>query len=233
MPDMKSYLDYEGLTIYNGKIQAQMNKKVDAVTGKGLSTNDFTTEEKDKLEGLKNYILPASDEDTLGGVVINSTEDPIPEKTALKVDATGKAFVDWSEAPMASTTRAGIVKLGEGFKLDENGNVAVDDESITAGSVAWTSITGKPDLATKADLTNVYTYKGSVATYAALPTENLTAGDVYNVETTGMNYAWTGTKWDDLGGSFEISTITASQIDALFNDEPPQVEVPGDGEGNI
>ena len=29
--------------------------KVDAIVGKGLSTNDFTTLEKEKLDGLENY----------------------------------------------------------------------------------------------------------------------------------------------------------------------------------
>lgn len=216
MPDPKSYLDNEGLAYYNTKIQGQLGKKVDAVTGKGLSSNDFTTAEKEKLEGLSTYILPATSNEALGGVKVAQTTDPVPTKTALKADATGKAFVDWSEAPAASTTQAGLIKLGEGFKLDEDGNVAVDGESVTAGGVAWDDITGKPELAMKSDLTNVYTYKGSVATYASLPTENLSAGDVYNVESTGMNYAWTGTEWDDLGGSFEISTITNDQIDQLF-----------------
>lgn len=32
-----------------------ISTKVDKVTGKGLSTNDFTTEEKNKLKGLSNY----------------------------------------------------------------------------------------------------------------------------------------------------------------------------------
>lgn len=214
-----AYLDQAGLAHYNSKIQTQMGKKVDAETGKGLSTNDFTTAEKEKLEGLSTYTLPATDEETLGGVKVAQTTNPVPTKTALKADAAGTAFVDWSEAPTASATQAGLIKLGTGLKLDEDGNVIVDDEAVTAGAVAWSDITGKPELATKSDLTNVYTYKGSVATYAALPTENLTAGDVYNVEATGMNYAWTGTKWDDLGGSFEISTITTEQIDALFADE--------------
>lgn len=33
-------------------LQANIDKKVDAVTGKGLSTNDYTTDEKTKLEGI-------------------------------------------------------------------------------------------------------------------------------------------------------------------------------------
>lgn len=44
--------------------------KVDKVDGKGLSTNDYTTEEKQKLNSLENYTLPLSTKDTLGGVKI-------------------------------------------------------------------------------------------------------------------------------------------------------------------
>ena len=36
-------------------LQEQVSNKVDKVEGKGLSTNDYTTEEKQKLAGLKNY----------------------------------------------------------------------------------------------------------------------------------------------------------------------------------
>lgn len=43
-------------------------------------------------------------------------------------------------------------------------------------------------------------YKGSVATYADLPT-NASEGDVYNVVKTDVNYAWTGAEWDPFGSS--------------------------------
>ena len=36
-------------------LQKNIDKKVDKVSGKGLSTNDFTTEEKEKLATLENY----------------------------------------------------------------------------------------------------------------------------------------------------------------------------------
>lgn len=60
-------------------------------------------------------------------------------------------------------------------------------------------------------LAGVYTYKGSVAKYENLPTEGLTAGDVYNVEeahegnAAGTNYAWTGSAWDALAGIVDLS----------------------------
>lgn len=84
-----------------------------------------------------------------------------------------------------------------------------------AGSVAWDNVTGKPDLALKSDISSVYRYKGSVTNYASLPEENNSVGDVWNVEATGMNYAWTGSKWDALGESFTIESITNAEIDEI------------------
>lgn len=62
-------------------------------------------------------------------------------------------------------------------------------------------------------LTKIYQYKGSVATYADLPTTGQKIGDVYNVETAdpdhgikaGDNVAWDGAQWDILGGNHDLS----------------------------
>lgn len=85
----------------------------------------------------------------------------------------------------------------------------------TADSVDWTNIQNKPDLALKSDLSTVYRYKGSKANYASLPTEGNETGDVWNVEATGMNYAWDGEKWDALGETITIESITNAEIDAI------------------
>lgn len=89
----------------------------------------------------------------------------------------------------------------------------------TADSISWDNITDKPDLALKSDLTSVYKFKGSVASYSALPTEGNSAGDVYNVEASGMNYAWTGEDWDALGEIMEIESITDAEIDEITAEE--------------
>lgn len=215
----KNFLDLEGLQYYDGKIQTQIAGKADAVAGKQLSTEDFTTAEKDKLAALKDYTLPAATETALGGVMIPTNEDPVPTKTALKVSATGKAYVDWTEAPMASSTTPGLMKLGSDFVVNEDGSVSIDPDKAGISEVSWSDIKDKPDVALKTDVSGVYQYAGSVATASNLPaaeTEGLKVGDVYNVEDTDMNYAWTGTEWDPLGGSFTISRITNEQIDALF-----------------
>lgn len=48
----KSYLDKTGLALVWAKIKELMTGKVDKVDGKGLSTNDYTTDEKTKLAGV-------------------------------------------------------------------------------------------------------------------------------------------------------------------------------------
>lgn len=57
-------------------VNASLNTKVDKVTGKGLSTNDFTTDEKNKLAGIaagaNNYSLPTASSTTKGGVKVGS-----------------------------------------------------------------------------------------------------------------------------------------------------------------
>ena len=61
----------------------------------------------------------------------------------------------------------------------------------------------------------MYKYKGSVATAANLPASGNTNGDVWNVEQTGMNYAWNGSAWDSLGEAFDVQSITNAEIDAI------------------
>lgn len=69
--------------------------------------------------------------------------------------------------------------------------------------------------ARKTDIAYMYKYKGSVETVSALPSSGNTTGDVYNVESTGMNYAWNGSDWDALGESFQITAITNAEIDEI------------------
>lgn len=52
--------------------------KVDKIPGKGLSTNDYTSEEKEKLAGVSqnanNYFLPMATDSVLGGIKVSSSD---------------------------------------------------------------------------------------------------------------------------------------------------------------
>lgn len=61
------------------------------------------------------------------------------------------------------------------------------------------------EYAKKTDITSVFKVKGSKANYAELPTTENTAGDVWNLSDTGANYVWTGTEWDKLSETVDLS----------------------------
>ena len=96
------------------------------------------------------------------------------------------------------------------------------DVAINTTAVNGTMVTGVVPEATKAtqdgdgnvisttyakvsQLTSVMTYKGTVASESALPKSDQAIGDVYNVTDTNMNYAWDGSKWDQLGSTVDLS----------------------------
>lgn len=69
--------------------KSEVDGKVDKVTGKGLSTNDYTTADKNKLSGIaenaNNYSLPVATSKALGGV---------KSGTDITVDASGNVSVN-------------------------------------------------------------------------------------------------------------------------------------------
>lgn len=60
--------------------------------------------------------------------------------------------------------------------------------------------------------TSVYIFKGSVDSVEDLPTEGNVIGDVWNVRKNDTNYAWTSEGWDALGGTAELSSLTANGL---------------------
>lgn len=82
-----------------------------------------------------------------------------------------------------------------------------------------------------AGLGKVLNWKGTKATFADLPTTGNKAGDTWNVTAehgntpAGTNYTWSGTDWDPLGGTIDLSgyveaadlqPLTDAEIDAMF-----------------
>lgn len=99
-------------------------------------------------------------------------------------------------------------------------NITISEDNVISANISG-EIDGKADKATTisgygitdaytktevdAKVSSVYKYKGSVADENALPTEGQVTGDVYNLEDTGMNVAWDGSKWDKLGNVVDLT----------------------------
>lgn len=197
---MSKYLDENGLTYLWSKIKGTF---VAQVSGKGLSTNDYTTTEKNKLAGLSNYTHPPYTSKTSGlykitvdgtGHVSGTTAVSKTDITALGIPSTNTTY------STATQTVNGLMSSTDKKKLDG---------FLSASSYAL-----------KTDLAGLYKYKGSI-TSASLPTANQIVGDTYNLTDAsaygpaGTNVAWTGEDWDALGGLFVINSLSNSDIDTI------------------
>ena len=127
---------------------AGLATKVDKVTGKDLSTNDFTDAYKTKLDGIEAnanaYVLPQASASTLGGVKVGDN---------LAIDSsTGVLSGNYSAA---TTSANGLMSSTDKSKLDgiAAGATAVTvDSSITSSSenpvqsaAIYTALAGKVD----------------------------------------------------------------------------------------
>lgn len=91
---MSKFLDTAGLTYLWSKIKTALGKKVDKVDGKGLSTNDYTTAEKNKLTGIADgankYVHPSYTAKTNGlyKVTVDATGHVSATTAVTKTDIT-------------------------------------------------------------------------------------------------------------------------------------------------
>lgn len=112
----------------NSNITQLQTQKVDKVEGKGLSTNDYTTPEKNKLAAIEaeanKYVLPAATASALGGVKIGSNITLADGGTIsiTKANVTGALGVDptTTYVKKAGDTMTGIlnIKNSEGAQLE-------------------------------------------------------------------------------------------------------------------
>lgn len=188
----KKFLDNNGLLYFWQKI---VNAFVKKDGNKVLSDNNYTTAEKEKLAGLNNYTLPKATASTLGGVKVGAGLE-VGEDGTLNATGGGTAdSVDWSNVQNKPT------KLSE-FQNDSGFQTASEVQS-----------------AIKSATSTVLRYKGTVANREALPS-NAEVGDTYNLQDTGGNVAWDGTKWDDLGETVDLSGyVQESELVAITNGE--------------
>jgi phage-related tail fiber protein len=172
-------------------LTTELNKKVDKVAGKSLIDDTEIT----RLASVKNY-----------------------DDTAIKADIAKKA-----DATAMSTALKGKVDKVEGKVLSSNDYTIAEKEKL-AGLSNYDDTDIKASIATKANSADVYTktevntkvssvykYKGSVTNESALPTEGQVVGDVYNLEDTGMNVAWTGEGWDNLGSVIDLTPYLTTE----------------------
>jgi hypothetical protein len=213
----------------------------------------YTTEEVDELLKNKQDSLFIDSTPTKGstnpvssGGVYTVINDGLDKKLDIE-HPDGGAAVGWSDFygdPILDVTisdnggmRSPVYYTGDGSDaiLDRYG-LYYNGDFLRLGRNKPDSIMTSKEVDDKisAAMSSTLNFRGSVATYEDLPT-NAKNGDVYNVESTGMNYAWVIEtvdneevgKWDALGPTLsgyatkdevnaEVSSIN-TKLDDLDN----------------
>lgn len=236
-----NFNDKAGLTYVLAKIHTWLtNNMVRKEEGKGLSTNDYTNDDLNKLSNIEaeanKYVLPKATETSLGGVMIGEN---------IEIDADGKISAKEGTKNYNDLTNKpsiGGVELTGDKDLSQFG---IQEQLVfnTLYDKDTNKVATMKDV--NASISSVYHYKGSI-NFVNIPTITNVSGDVYNIKDeftaderfvedargktfpAGTNIAYTEEKlWDVLSGAIDLSKyvtlddlvpITTQEIDAMFSD---------------
>lgn len=162
-------------------VDSKLDTKVDKEEGKGLSTNDYSDNDRQKVSNIVDYVTTMRSTTSMNTMGLS-----LDKKNVI----TGSIYTTGSITfNSASSKSAGVLTASYFEKLDALPSAEELDQKINTA------------------IGSVYKVKGSVANYEALPKENVTIGDVYNLEDTGANYVATSTTpdWDKLSETVDLN----------------------------
>ena len=158
---------------------------------------------KDEIPDISNLATKAELPTTTSDLTNDSGYiTSIPDEYITETELEGKGYAVNSTVASTYATKTEL-------------NNKLDSSVYTTDKPTFALKTELPDTYTKNEIdskiASVYKYKGSVANYEALPSDN-TIGDVYNLLDTGYNYAYAGEGqgekgdgWDSLSGVVDLT----------------------------
>lgn len=162
-------------------VDSKLDTKVDKEEGKGLSTNDYSDNDRQKVSNIVDYVTTMRSTASMNTMGLS-----LDKKNVI----TGSIYTTGSITfNSASSKSAGVLTASYFEKLDALPSAEELDQKINTA------------------IGSVYKVKGSVANYEALPKQNVNIGDVYNLEDTGANYVATSTTpdWDKLSETVDLN----------------------------
>ena len=127
--ETKKFMSADNLLYVWQKIKLELQKKIDKVDGKGLSTNDYTTAEKEKLAALNNYV------NTEITNLITAINAKIPAEASATNKLADQAFVNSSIATNTATFRGTYEKIGDLPTKTTISDLKINDYAFVIGAV--------------------------------------------------------------------------------------------------
>lgn len=216
----KKYLDDNGLTYYHSKVKTLLAGKQDAESGKGLSTNDYTTAEKNKLAGIASgaEVNVQSDWDvtdsTSDAFIKNKPTIPTVNNATLTIQKNGTSVGTFT-ANASSNVTANItvptnnneLTNGAGYQTSSDVQSAINDALEDITGIDFQVVASLPATGEKGVIYLVSHPHGT--------------GDVYDEYiwlSSSSSYEKIGTTDIDLSGyvlSSDLVAISNAEIDTI------------------
>ena len=172
------FLDYDGLLYFWQQVKGKLSSKVDKVDGKQLSTNDYTTTEKNKLAGIPS----GAQANVIETVQLNGSSITPANKTV-------NVQVSKSTVGLANVTNDAQVKRSE---MGQAGGVATLDSN---GKVPAAQLPSYVDDVVEGYYSGgkFYTTKDSSGNYSGVITGE--TGKIYVNLNDSKTYRWSGSAY--------------------------------------
>lgn len=133
------YLDKSGLTLLISKIKAALGGKVDVVSGKGLSTNDYTNAEKQKLSGIAS----GAQANVIESVKVNGTK-LTPSSKAVDVTVPTKTSQLTNDSGYQSATSVESIITAKGYQTQSQVQSLINSAVGNITSIRYEKVTSLP-----------------------------------------------------------------------------------------
>ena len=228
-----AFLDETGLAYFWNQILARLNKFVPAESGKGLSSNDYTVEEKEKLAGIEvganktivDSTLSATSTNPVQNKVVNTKFETIQAEVDSKVDSIdGKGL---STEDYTTEEKTKLASIAEGAEV----NVQADWNEADTSSDAY--IVNKPTIPSKtSDLTNDSGFLTSIPDEYVTETELTAKGYLTSyTETDPTVPAWAKQPKKPSYTADEVGALSAETLPEAINTALAQAKASGEFDG--
>lgn len=134
------YLDKAGATLLIQKTKAELAKKVNAVSGKVLSTNDYTTAEKNKLAG----IAAGAQVNAITTVKVNGTALTPDTNKAVDVTVPTKTSQLTNDSGFQNATQVKATVTGQGYQTQSQVQSLINSAVGNVTSIRYEKVTSLP-----------------------------------------------------------------------------------------